>query len=343
MLTNKLWPAALALVAMAFLMAGGLFVPTQAAPLPVKKEKPAGVIVLDDCDPQFKGKAVYEDGLSFLSASGKLQKRVTGLNNCQEIGNPHRIAIDHTRKRVWVAELVGRRLLLYTLDGKEVLNVPDAKPGAVAVDPATGNAWVVVNTGEIAKGHIAVYGPTGHRLAKYDIPAYDIVYDPKSKAIWALEKQLVKLSLDGKVLLRQDVADWCAVSLAVNPKSGDVWAVTRRYLKKEGKNALLCFDGDGKPLHTIGLEDQMPSQVVFDSRDGSVWVVIFHRGLLHYDAKGKLIARHKLAVHSVAVNPANDNIWAVTDTEIQQLSPKGKTLNRTPLKGKTTAAWIACY
>src|SRR5262249_32057985 len=110
---NKLHVAVVALVGAAIVgTVGFYYAPTQAAPAPVEKAKPSGgVIVLDDCDPEFKGKSAYEDNLTFLAASGKLRARVSGLNVCEEIGSPNRVAIDVKRKRVWVAETVGKRLL----------------------------------------------------------------------------------------------------------------------------------------------------------------------------------------------------------------------------------------
>jgi hypothetical protein len=330
---------------MAFVLGGGAFVSTQAAPAPIQKEKAAGgVIVLDDCDPEYRGKATYEDNLTFLAPSGKLRARVSGLNVCEEIGSPSRIAVDAGRKRVWVLETVGDRLLQYNLDGKEQLAIRDVKGSALAVDPASGNVWVAAGIGQLGKSRIEVYDGKGKRLATHRVNAYDLAYDPKSKAMWAVEKQLVKLSLDGKVLVRKDVASWCAVSLAVNPTTGDVWAVSRLYAKDRGKNALMCFDGEGKPRHTIDLGDEAnPFRVAVNARDGSVWVANWGKSLLHYDAKGKRLAEHKLPALTVAANPRSDNVWVVTKEETLDVDARGKVVGRTGHRAKTTQAWIASY
>ena len=52
-----------------------------------------------------------------LTARGEEADRVSGLNVCEEIGSPHRSAVDVARKRVWVSESVGYRLLCYDLGG----------------------------------------------------------------------------------------------------------------------------------------------------------------------------------------------------------------------------------
>lgn len=334
-----------ALVAFAFVVMGSVVIPTQAAPAPTKKSTAeSGVVVLDNCDPEYKGKNTYDDGLTFLSGAGKLRARTSGLNVCEEIGSPNRIAIDVARKRVWVTETVGHRLLQYDFAGKEQLVIRDVKASALAVDPATGNVWVAAGTGRIGGGWVEVYDPKGKRLAKHECgSAYDLVYDPKSKAIWTVEKQLVKLSLEGKELVRKDVADWCAVSVAVNAKTGDVWTVVRDYSEKD-KNALVGHDSDGKLRHTIKLGDKaIPFRVAVNPRDGSVWVVDIRKSLLHFDAKGKRLGEHELGALTVAVNSASDNVWIVTKEEILDVDPRGKIVGRNALRAKTSQAWIASY
>src|SRR5262249_52699628 len=143
---------------------------------------------------------------------------------------------------------------------------------------------------------------------------------------------------------RKDVADWAAVSVAVNSSTGDVWTVSRRYSKDVGKNTLIGLDNDGKLRHTIKLDDGMiPFRAAVNPRRGSVCVGNWKRSRLPYDAKGKRLAEHKLGALTVAVNPASDNVWVVTQTEILDVDPKGKIVGRTSLQGKTTQAWIAAY
>src|SRR6516225_2376560 len=110
---GRAWPLAwrVAPIAVAVLVAA------TAGGKPAPRGKPGGIVVLDNCDPEYKGKETYEDNLSFLDAGGKLRSRVSGLNIAEEIGSPHRVAVDAERERVWVAEMVGNRLLQYDLAG----------------------------------------------------------------------------------------------------------------------------------------------------------------------------------------------------------------------------------
>src|SRR5262245_17184367 len=82
--------------------------------------KAAGVFLLDDCDPDYAGKATYADNLSYIDGSGKLGFRVSGLNTCQMIGSNRQIAYDAARGHVWVAECVGHQIRKFDLDGKEL-------------------------------------------------------------------------------------------------------------------------------------------------------------------------------------------------------------------------------
>jgi RNA polymerase sigma factor (sigma-70 family) len=323
--------------------------PTPAAQTP-KVELPApplprvGVIVLDDCDPVFQGKDKYEDNLTFVTAAGQVRARVSGLNICQEIGSPHRIAIDPRRRRVWVSETVGERLLAYDLTGNLVVSVPNVKGWGLAVDPATGNVWVARGPGIVGEGTTEVFDPSGRSLAVHDIPGYDMAYDAKHNAFWLVDKNLVKVSIEGKVLLRQQIADWYAVSVAVDARSGTVWAVTRRHQRQGmGKNGLLTFDSAGKKLHDIALGDGIPFRVAVDERDGSAWVTDLRKGLRHYDSTGKLTSDLTLHALAAEVEPATGNVWVVTNEAILKITAQGKVLHRTPHRSETSQAWLATY
>lgn len=304
-----------------------------------------GVIVLDDCDPVYHHKETYGDNLTFLDGSGKLRQRISGFNICQEIGSPHRIAVDAGRKRVWVTETVGRRLLQYDLEGKELLAVRDIQAVALAVDSATGNLWVARSTGRIGEGSTEVYDATGRRLATHDFRGFDISYDKKSKAFWLVEQQLLKVTLEGKVLVRKDIAKWCAVSVAVDQKTGAVW-VLRRAVEppnKDDGNHLLGFDNDGKLLHTIPLDDRTPIRVAVDSRDGAVWVTNAGKSVLRFSSGGQMEAEYKFPALTVEVGRASGTAWVVTQEEILKIDREGKVHGRTKHKAKTSMAWIASY
>jgi DNA-binding beta-propeller fold protein YncE len=316
-------------------------VSAKAVPLP--EQPTTRVIVLDNCDPIYKGKEHYEDNLSFLDGSGKTVARVSGLNNCEEIGSPHKIAVDRMRSLVWVAENVGHRLLQYDLKGKRLLALPGVPASALAVDPATGNVWVLRSTGSIGKGATEVYDLAGSRVAAYEFHGWDIAYDGKGKAFWLAEQQLLKVTPEGKVLFQKPIAQWCASSVAVDQKTGAVWVTTREYSARNGKNELLGFANDGQLLHTIPLGARTPFRVAVDSRDGTVWVTIFRGPVLRYTAQGQPDGEFPLQALAAEVDGATGDVWVVTQDETVKLNTKGKTLVKARHPQKTSQAWIASY
>ncbi len=109
----------------------------------------AGIVVMDNCDPAFRGKDDYEDNLTLVNPAGKKRTRLSGFNNCETIGSSHKIATDLARGCVWTIENVAWRLRRFDLLGKETLVIPDVRANALAVDPPSGNVWVLSSTGTI--------------------------------------------------------------------------------------------------------------------------------------------------------------------------------------------------
>ncbi len=103
-------------------------------------EEPA-VIVLDDADPDFRGPAPLSDGVRAIASDGKELWSHKILNNCQAIGANHGVAIDPRRGRIYIRELVARRVIALDLAGEIRFRVDVPKVAALAVDPEDGNVW----------------------------------------------------------------------------------------------------------------------------------------------------------------------------------------------------------
>ncbi len=174
-----------------------------------KAPAPAGLFVLDDCDPDYQGKQAYADNLTYLDHAGKVIFRVSGLNNCQTIGSNNMIAVDRARGWVWVLEIVGHTVRKYDFKGKELLKLENVRASALAVDPNTGNVWVVTSDGTIQgekSDKTVVFDPQGKRLATHNVTGWDITYDSKGKAFWLAGPNLTRITPGGETLVIEKVA-----------------------------------------------------------------------------------------------------------------------------------------
>src|SRR5438067_1697313 len=63
-----------------------------------------GVVILDNCDPQFRGKEEYQDNLASFDRNGKLQFRISGFNGAEGIGSNHRVVVDSASHSIWTLE-----------------------------------------------------------------------------------------------------------------------------------------------------------------------------------------------------------------------------------------------
>jgi DNA-binding beta-propeller fold protein YncE len=329
------------------LMFLAIFLPAgQPAALCVEQRKeappPTGILVLDNCDEQYRGKERYNDNLTLVDSAGKLIFRVSGFNNCESIGSSRMIAADTTRKFIWVIENVAHRIRRFDLTGKETLTIDGVHGSAIAVDPATGNVWALVGRGRLGQGRIVVYDPKGKEVTRHDMHGWDIVYDKHARAFWIAGASLTKITADmGKVLFSVPIATWSASSVEVDPQTGAAWVLVRAHPQMAAsRNRLLKLDPNGKELVAVELGQKMPFRVSVNPKDGSVWVANFGKSVERFSADGKPQAEFPMPALAVQVAPGEDAAWVVTRMELQKISRKGEVVKRVRHAGKTSQAWI---
>jgi DNA-binding beta-propeller fold protein YncE len=313
-----------------------------AAPAPIEKPKRTGILVLDNCDEQFQGKVEYEDNLTLLDSAGKQTFRVSGFNNCESIGSSRMIVADPKRDCIWTIENVAHRIRRFDLAGKETLTIEGIHGSAIAVDPETGNLWVLVGE-QIGAGKTDVYDTTGKLVASYDVTGWDIVYDRTAKAFWIAERKLTKISAaKGEVQFSVNISTFCASSVDVDPKSGAAWVAVREHPQIAGSsNRLLKFSADGKELAAIELGKKGPFRVSVDAKDQCVWVANFKKSIERFSTEGKSEAEFDVEALAVQVDPAGGDVWVATPTETLKMTAKGDVTKRVRHAGKTSQAWIA--
>lgn len=160
------------------------------------------LLILEDYDPDFKGSDVYGDRLYMMDSQGRLEAAVTGLSIFDSMGGNHRMAVDEARKTLWVTENMGARLWQFNLKtGCLVRQIPEMEASAVAIDPQTGNAWVLISTGLIGESYIKVVSPQGKVVAEHEISGHDISYSllPHCAAV-DTDQDIVWLGCEGAIL-----------------------------------------------------------------------------------------------------------------------------------------------
>jgi hypothetical protein len=305
--------------------------------------KSPGILVLDNCDDQFKGKDHYKDNLTLFDQTGKKTFRVSGFNNCESIGSSRMVAPDPARNCIWVVENAAHRIRRFDLAGIETLAIPEVKGSAIAVDPETGNLWAIVDSEHIGVSRTAVYNNLGKEVVSFSTPGYDIVYDRKTKAFWIADRTLTKITAaEGQVVSSVPVATWCASSVDVDPMSGAAWVAVRKHPQvPRSTNRLLKFGGDGGELVAIELGERIPFRLSVDGKDGSVWVAFLRNSVERFSAVGKSEAKYAVDALAVEVDHSGGNAWVVTPTEILKMAPNGEVLKRASHAGRTSQAWIA--
>jgi DNA-binding beta-propeller fold protein YncE len=301
-----------------------------------------GLLVLDNCDSEYKGKENYVDNLTLLNANGGQHFRVTGFNNCESIGSSRMVATDVKRQSIWVIENVARRIRRFDLDGNETLSIGGVDGSAIAVDPTTGNLWALLGDA-IGRGTTVVHDPTGKVVNTYNISGWDLAYDPKAKAFWIVDKKLTKIdAATGRVAFSRQIVHWCASSVDVDPNHGAAWVAARRHPDVRASwNELLKFDEAGKQVATIPLGDKSPFRVSVDPTNGGVWVAHLRKSIERFSADGISEVEHAVPALSVLADPAGGDVWVVTSTSIVKLTAKGELKKKIDHAGETSQAWIA--
>lgn len=308
-------------------------------------EPTSGILILDNADPNFRGQLFYEDSLSCLGVAGREVFRTTGFNNCETIGSNHKIGFDAGRGWIWTVENVDRRLRRFDRQGKQLLAVEDVRASALAIDLATGNAWVLASSGTIMGESTIVFSPDGKRLAEYPFSGFDIAYDSKSKSFWIAATRLLKVSADaGKVSVDRVIADFCASSVAVHQSTGKVWVAVRKHPDvAASKSELLAFDNDGTPAVAIPLGDRHPFHVAVNEDSGEVWLTALRRSVMRYSSAGKLQAEHEIEALAAEVDQATRGLWVVTKTGVSRIDVTGKAIERIEFPKPTSQVWIAPF
>ncbi len=227
------------------------------------------LLVLDNCDPMFKDKETYGDRLCLLDSTGQVEAAISGFNRCQSFGGSHPMAVDEQRKTLWVTENVGDRLWHFDLTtGKIIQQIPGMTANAVAIDPSTGNAWVLVAE------HIKVISPSGEIVAQYNIRGSDITYSQHDKRFWIVGKDVYQIDTHGNITGQIiDKIPWTAASVSIDQDNGNAWIIIREHCQVvDSKPELWIVDQSCTIQRCIDLAELLPWCVSVDTQNDVVWI-----------------------------------------------------------------------
>jgi hypothetical protein len=326
------------------------FVPwSAAAPPPAPPPAPRGLLVLDNCDREFRGKDRYENNLSLIDDSGRVVFRAGGFNGCEMIGSTHMVAVDARRGWAWACELVANKVHQYDRSGRRLTTIENLRADALAVDPESGNLWVLGGR-QIGSGTTEVYNPAGRLLVSHPVSGLDLAYSPMDKSFWIADRHLARIRADevaapvrpADAIVAHNVAGWTVSSIDVHPVTGRIWVTPRQHPQVlPSENRLVCLDSTGRVISDTDLKALNPFRVSVDPKDGSVWVAIFRQAVHRYSPDGKLEAAFDINATSVEADPDTGGAWAVTEKEILLLNRAGQIKQRVPHKGPSSQSWIA--
>jgi hypothetical protein len=323
-----------------------------------KKEKPAFLLlesrewptlgsrmVTPETLPEATGKMT----LRLLSETGKELRTFPGsdrwggmvVNNC--------VAIDAVRGRFYVAGLpFDFHTACFDFNGQKLWQMEKRVPGyAACIDPKIGSLWCTSSSGlTLPRGYgiSLLLDEKGMTTAALPIGGNDIVYDPHSDTFWLVNSAIVKLTREGKTLLRVPSKEAGFQLVSVNPTDGSAWVVEDDRLSRgTGETKVWHVDADGKSLAVWKKTGLFVMALACDPQSGIAWIAGGNSDIIRLTPDGKELTPIPFKATSLSVSATTGRIWAATKTEILQLDREGKPISRFAFKSPATYAWVGAF
>ncbi len=308
----------------------------------------AKVVVLEDCDPDYKSPP-FEDVVRILDSQGRAIRTLSGLNICQTVGGCRAISASEDGTVFVACENVADRLSAYeTATGRQIWSLPGHFTSAMMSE---GRTYALLGTGTIAGDSVLVIDGKGKIIRQAKLGGFDIAVDPASRALWLVGKDIKKCGLDLQLQVTTTPIAWCAVSVDVAP-DGSVWAAERVHPDvQRSQSRLMKVSPAGAIVNTVALGEFDPLCVRVDRTDGSVWATggVIRRVLAwdrllrwppawsrrykgvgtrtcKYSAEGQLILTIKTGGESLDLDRSDGSVWIAGKAGLLHYSRQGKKL-----------------
>jgi len=321
----------------------------------------ATVLVLDDCDDDFKNPP-FEDMLLAFGPQGTTSRFATNLNLCQTVGGSRSLSVSADGRFIVACEEVGRHLTAYaTQTGKQLWQIDGQFNSATTT--SNGMVYALTSTGTIYGDRSLLIDQSGRIVQNGSAAGFDVALDARRGVLWMVGKYIRKSDLQLNVLQELSPIKWCAVSVDVCP-DGSIWVAEREHRDvAQSTNRILKISADGQLLKSVYLP-WSPSCVRVDPTDGSVWVTGFGvrapraksilqtierrtgalplgkwlRGFLtdwrvwsrtrKCDAEGTLLHEVDRGGFSLALQVSDGSVWVTGRDKIYRYSKDGRKLAR---------------
>jgi hypothetical protein len=330
------------IVALAVLLVGGLLLLWDSDFVLFPKPQTATVVVLDDCDDDYKTPP-FEDALIAFGPNGARRAIATNLNHCQTVGGSRALSVSPDGRFLLVCEEVARHLTAYeTQTGKPLWSV-DGQFNSATVAP-DGTVYAIASSGTIYGDRTVMIDQAGRITQSGSVAGFDIALDSKREVIWLVGKYIKRCDLQLHLLQELSPIKWCGVSADVAP-DGSLWVAEREHRDvAQSTNRIFKVSADGQLLKSISLP-WSPMCVRVDESDGAVWVTgievnsPFTKQLLdkleartgalplgkwlraflterrvcyktqQYDADGRLLHQLAKGGHSLSIQRSDGSVW----------------------------------
>jgi hypothetical protein len=299
------------------------------------------VVVLDDCDPDYKGTIRHKDGVGFLDENGHRIRYLDGLNNCEAIGANHGIALDPERCRIYVREFVSRRITALDSAGNILFRMEGVEADALAVDAVTGSVWCVGGS-SIDQGDLKVFDTVGTRVAMHPLAGFDIAYNPFDQTFWIAGRGVMKCDREGSVMARIPGKGWAMVSVSPNPRDGGAWVVEREHPQvRNSSNRLLRLDVRGNVTREIELGTTNPFGVACDPGTGTAWMVEYGKSIVRVPVEGPPLDPIPVPATAIGIGARTGSIWVSTKEGVMKLDRDGVTTVSAAFTAPSSQTWLA--
>lgn len=284
--------------------------------------------------PEADANAPVDQGLFLYDKDGRLIRNITEMTPAGWLTHADRLAIDHTRSHVYVAQ--EDTLHCVSTRGRHLFDVAMRGIQSVAVDPDTGNLWCIALS-YMEAGCTIILDADGHELRRLPLAGFTLKYSQADKGFWYVGKEAKLVSTDGTVLASHSLPSgaYTFAALAIDPQGGawalesshpdvhasheQLWRITSQSMQRVGDFGKIDFNTNvGAHLRALAATaDGVWVEVVVSTVEKDPSPTRTYR---LYDRDGKLAAEQKGDQHDhLLSNDSSSAVWTLSNGEFKTL------------------------